>query len=229
MAYKLEGDWEIWLWCLADPSLDTVSLFSRGVVGAGCLVSFRSPWKTVFTGYGNTLATCLFLWDSLPGAHWLLVHVSVRAVWAFRSLGWHALHISKAPQWEQSTLLKAPPHPECLGFHNGRVALFSTLEGAFLRQGVPLFPPKLQGSIDGWDCPIHDSQETWQFSGGWRGVPTSCSLSHHRQKQTYNCGMLDFRITFSALGKLWPETSLADSRGSSVSIFGSKALSHKQP
>lgn len=74
-------------------------------------------------------------------------------------------------QWEQSTLLNAPPHPECLGFHNGRVALFSTLEGAFLRQGVPLFPPKLQGSIDGWDCPIHDPRETWQCSGqggvGW--------------------------------------------------------------
>lgn len=80
MAYKLEGGWEIWHWCLAAPSLGTVSLFSRGMVGAGCLVSFGTPWKTVFTGYGNTLATCLFLWDSLPRAHWLLVHVSVWAV-----------------------------------------------------------------------------------------------------------------------------------------------------
>lgn len=43
MAYKLEGGWEIWLWCLADPSLDTVSLFSQGIVGVGCLVSFRTP------------------------------------------------------------------------------------------------------------------------------------------------------------------------------------------
>lgn len=166
MAYKLEGGWEIWLWCLAAHSLDTVSLFYRGIVGAGCLVSLWTPWKTVFTGYGNTLATCLFLWDSLPWAHWLLVCVSVWAVWAFSSLGWYALHISKAPQQEQSTLLKALPHPECLGFHNGKVAFFSTLEGAFLRQGVPLFPPRLQGSIDGWDCPIPAPRETWHCSWG---------------------------------------------------------------
>lgn len=113
-------------------------------------------------------------------------------------------------------LLKVPPHPECLGFHNGRVALFSTLEGAFLRQGVPLFPPKLQGSIDGWDCPIYDPRETWQFYGGFP-PPVACHITV--KKQTYNCGMLDIRITFSALGKLWPETSLADSRGSMLSPY----------
>lgn len=43
MAYKLEGGWEIWRWYLAAPSLGTVSLFSRGIVGAGCLVSFGTP------------------------------------------------------------------------------------------------------------------------------------------------------------------------------------------
>ena len=77
-AYKLKGGWQNWLLCLAACSFDTqCHSFIGGIVGAGCLVSFWTPWKTVFTSYGNTFTACLFLWDTLPQTHWLLVRDSV--------------------------------------------------------------------------------------------------------------------------------------------------------
>lgn len=99
-------------------------------------------------------------------------------------------HISKAPQWEQSPLLKASPHPECLGFHNGRVALFSPLQGAFLRQGVPLFPPRLQGFIDAWDCPIPAPRETWHRSWGSHLQPP-ITPPPKTDSQPWNAGIQD--------------------------------------
>lgn len=45
MDYKLEGVWEIWLWCLAAPSLDTVLLFSRGIVGGRLYGLLPNPLK----------------------------------------------------------------------------------------------------------------------------------------------------------------------------------------
>ena len=89
------------------------------------------------------------------------------AVWAFNGLGWYAVHISKAPQWRQNPLLKTPPHPECLGFHNGKERLSSALwRFAFLRQGVPPFARRPQSCIEARDHPIPAPRETWRHARG---------------------------------------------------------------
>lgn len=50
-------------------------------------------------------------------------------------------------------LLKILPHPECLGFHNGKERLSQCSRGCIPETGRSLFPPRPQSLIDGWDAP----------------------------------------------------------------------------
>lgn len=128
MAYKLKGGWEIWLLCLAAHSLDTqCHSFIGGCWGEAVWSPSEPPERQYLLAMEIPLPHVYFfetLCLKLIGSLFLSLS---RAVWAFNGLGWYALHISKAPQWQQNRLLKVSPHPECLGFHNGKVWLSSAL------------------------------------------------------------------------------------------------------
>lgn len=79
-----------------------------------------------------------------------------------------------------------------------RAAVLGALEGAFLRQGVPLSPLRPQSSID-WDHPIPAPRETWRHS--WGSCPPPPWLSHHLREQTHACAAADLRMSGGLTGR----------------------------
>lgn len=96
-----------------------------------------------------------------------------------------------------------PTTPRAFGVSSRqRGAVFSAREVAFLRQGVPAFPPRPQSSIDGgWDCPIPAPRETWRRSRGSR-LPTAIPSPPRTDARLWDCGSQEECYRGAALGDI---------------------------
>lgn len=203
MAYKLQGAWELWPLCLAAHCLDTQR---HSCIGRGCWSPSEPPERQYLLAM-EILSPHVYFFETLcPKLIGSLFLCLSQAVWAFNCHGWYTLHISKAPQWQQNTLLRTPPHPECLGFHNGKRWLSWALgrlhswDRAFLsfHQGhkAPLMAEKVPSLLLERPAPH-------------LGLPAPRSLSHPLRKQTHGCGILVCRMNFAVIGRLCSKTTPA--------------------
>ena len=93
-----------------------------------------------------------------------------------------------------------PTTPRAFGVSSWqRRAVFGAREVAFLRQGVPLFPPRPQSSIDGWDCPIPAPRETWRHALGSR-LPTAITSPLRTGARLWGCGSQEECYREAAVG-----------------------------
>lgn len=155
MAYKLKGGWQIWTPCLAARSPDTqCHSFIEGRRGRpfGLFLNLLKDgiywlWKYLHRMFicsrhssPSSLAPCSSLCPE-PSGHLM--------AWVVCSP--HFQGSSVAVDYALKKKKKRTTTPRVFGVSSWpRVAVFGALEGAFLRQGVPLSPLRPQSSIDGW-------------------------------------------------------------------------------